>query len=51
MRITEYVLMSELHLSKSDIDNMTPKMVNEYMAIIHEVKKMEKEKSEAARNG
>jgi len=47
MRITEYVLMSELHLSKSEIDGMTQLMIDEYMTIINEVNKMKKERAEA----
>lgn len=49
MRLTEYLLMTTLHLSKTEIDSMTPRMVSEYIAIIGEVKRMEKERMEAAR--
>lgn len=51
MRLTEILLMQELHLNISEIEQMSPERVYEYVIILSELGKIKKEKMEAARNG
>ena len=43
--------MQSLGLSKSDIDNLSGTEVYEYVIMISEINKMNKERSEARNNG
>lgn len=47
MRLTEVLLMKELGLSKTEIDNMSTSLIFDYVIILSELKKQEKEKMEA----
>jgi len=49
--MTEVLLMQELHLPLSEINDMSQQRVYEYIIILSELGKMRKEKMEAARNG
>ena len=50
MRLTEVLLMKRLHIGLSDINNMTPHRIYEYVVILSELDKIEKEKMEAIKN-
>lgn len=52
MRLTEVLLMQELGLSLTEINNMISNRVHEYVIILDEIGKMKQEKmNEAQRNG
>lgn len=42
MRMTEVLLMRELHLSKSEIDKMPSSLIFDYVIILSELKNQEK---------
>ena len=47
MRLTEVLLMRELHLSKSEIDKMSTSLIFDYVVILSELKNQEKKQAEA----